>query len=89
MTRIPLKIAASLVFPMAFIALAEQASAPESHGVRVANMDSSVKPGDDFYRYTNGGWLKRTEIPPDRAVRNIDAWYAAFNVRAGRVVSGD
>jgi putative endopeptidase len=29
-------------------------------------MDRSVKPGDDFYRYTNGGWLKRTEIPPDR-----------------------
>jgi putative endopeptidase len=40
---------------------------PETHGIVVANMDPSVKPGDDFYTYTNGEWLKRTEIPPDRA----------------------
>jgi predicted metalloendopeptidase len=33
-------------------------------------MDRAVKPGDDFHRYANGGWLKRTEIPPDR--RYID-----------------
>ena len=26
-------------------------------------MDRSVKPGDDFYRYANGGWLKVTAIP--------------------------
>ena len=26
-------------------------------------MDRSVKPGDDFYRYANGGWLKTTTIP--------------------------
>ena len=26
--------------------------------------DTSVKPEDDFFTYVNGGWLKRTEIPP-------------------------
>jgi len=36
--------------------------------VDVAGMDTSVKPGDDFYGYANGGWMKTTEIPPDRAV---------------------
>jgi len=41
--------------------------APETHGIAVANMDRSVKPGDDFYHYANGKWIKRTEIPPDRA----------------------
>ena len=30
-------------------------------------MDRSVKPGDDFYLYSNGEWIKRTEIPPDRS----------------------
>ena len=30
-------------------------------------MDPAVKPGDNFYRYTNGGWMKRTVIPPDRS----------------------
>src|SRR5881398_2222548 len=29
------------------------------------NMDTSVKPGDDFFKYANGAWIKRTEIPPE------------------------
>jgi putative endopeptidase len=29
-------------------------------------MDPSIKPGDDFYAYANGGWIKGTEIPADR-----------------------
>jgi len=45
----------------------ETAPAQEAHGIAIANMDRSVKPGDDFYQYANGDWIKRTEIPPDRA----------------------
>src|SRR2546421_142161 len=30
-----------------------------------SNMDTSVKPADDFFLYANGGWIKRTEIPPE------------------------
>src|SRR6185503_16231061 len=30
-------------------------------------VDSTVRPGDDFYQYVNGAWLKATEIPPDRS----------------------
>ena len=40
---------------------------PAAHGIVVANMDPSVKPGDDFYLYANGGWIARTKIPADRA----------------------
>ena len=29
------------------------------------NMDTSVKPSDDFFLYADGGWIKRTEIPPE------------------------
>ena len=49
------------------IACAQNAPAPEMHGIAVANLDPSVKPGDDFYQYANGAWIKHTEIPPDRA----------------------
>lgn len=28
-----------------------------------ANMDMSVKPGDNFYQYANGAWVKKTPIP--------------------------
>src|SRR6266404_9185367 len=38
----------------------------DTHGISVANMDPSVKPGEYFYEYANGAWIKRTEIPPDR-----------------------
>jgi predicted metalloendopeptidase len=31
------------------------------------NLDPSVRPQDDFYRYADGGWLKRTVIPPEYA----------------------
>jgi len=30
-------------------------------------LDRSIAAGDDLLRSTNGGWLKRTEIPPDRS----------------------
>src|SRR3569832_813613 len=28
------------------------------------NLDQSIKPGDDFFKYANGGWLKKNPIPP-------------------------
>jgi endothelin-converting enzyme/putative endopeptidase len=37
-----------------------------SHGIAVSNIDSAVRPGDDFYLYANGAWIKRTELPADR-----------------------
>ena len=52
---------------LAFLAHAQQAERPAAHGISIANMDPSVKPGDNFYLYANGGWLKRTVIPADRS----------------------
>jgi putative endopeptidase len=55
----------------AIAAGAQNAPAPETHGVAVANMDRSVKPGDDFYHYANGNWINRTELPADRAAIDV------------------
>ena len=36
-------------------------------GIKLENMDMTVKAGDDFYAYANGGWQKRNPIPDDYA----------------------
>jgi putative endopeptidase len=40
--------------------------APQS-GVFTEYMDTSIRPGDNFYKYANGNWIKTTEIPPNRS----------------------
>ncbi|PHZ86296.1 peptidase M13 [Paremcibacter congregatus] len=42
-------------------------AAPLDSGVLTANMDTGVKPGDDFFEYVNGTWLKNYVIPEDKA----------------------
>lgn len=37
----------------------------EPAGINLADMDTTVSPQEDFYRFANGGWLERTEIPGD------------------------
>ena len=59
----------------------EQGSAVQGTelGIVPASMDTSVKPGDDFFAFTNGGWVKNTPIPEDRS--NIGAFYIADQQR--------
>ena len=42
-------------------------AAPPEAGIDRAGMDSAVAPGDDFFAYANGAWIKSTAIPPDRS----------------------
>ncbi len=42
-------------------------------GYDASAMDSSVKPGDDFFSYVNGAWDKRTQIASDRTFAGIDS----------------
>lgn len=37
--------------------------APPVQDILASNIDSSVRPGDDFFLFANGGWIKRTAIP--------------------------
>src|SRR3569833_264412 len=50
-------------------AAAPSQQTPQPHGPAVvpSYMDSSVRPGDDFYLYANGSWEKNTPIRPDRS----------------------
>lgn len=60
----------TMVAALAVAALAADAQAPAAaqgavHGVNKADMDLSVRPGDDFYQYAGGGWLKANPMKPE------------------------
>ena len=38
-----------------------------TYGFDASGIDTSVEPGDDFYSFANGAWVKRTEIPADKS----------------------
>jgi putative endopeptidase len=57
----------SVLFARAYAPASADTPAKAVHGIVVANMDRSVQPGDDFYDYANGAWIKKTVIPPDRS----------------------
>ena len=67
-----LKLVGIIAFGL-LAATAQDAPKPETLGINVANMDRSVKPGDNFHLYCNGDWIKRTEIPPDRSRLSVFA----------------
>jgi putative endopeptidase len=47
-------------------------STPAAHGINLAGMDRSRKPGDDFFKFANGTWDRTTQIPADRASWGVD-----------------
>src|SRR5690349_20516778 len=57
--------------------LASAGDAPEpklkygSWGLDLVGMDSKTKPGDDFFRYANGTWLDKTQIPSDKPAYSL------------------
>ena len=46
----------------------EQGNTSDFVAFEKANFDTTTKPGDDFYQYANGGWLKTGEIPASESM---------------------
>lgn len=67
-TALALAATAASADPSAAPAAASSSKATiGTFGFDTTGMDKSVKPGDDFYDYANGVWVKRTPIPADRS----------------------
>jgi putative endopeptidase len=52
-------------------------------GIDTAGMDTSAKPGDDFFAYVNGNWAKNTPIPSDKS--SFGAFLALRDLSEARV----
>src|SRR6187549_3551743 len=57
----------------------ERTAPASGPGIVPASMDTSVQPGDDFFAYANGNWVKNTPIPEDRS--SIGGFYLADKER--------
>jgi len=70
--------------PAASAAMASTAATPAPAstapdiGINLSYIDKSVKPGDNFFEYANGDWLKTAQIPADRS--STGAFYDIFEV---------
>ncbi|AYB33662.1 M13 family metallopeptidase [Chryseolinea soli] len=45
---------------------AEEDKLPEGVGINLSYVDTTVRPQDDFFKYVNGGWIAKTNIPADQ-----------------------
>jgi putative endopeptidase len=61
----------------AMLATASLISVAPAYGTDEAGVDTTIQPGDDFFAWANGGWLKATEIPPAK-----DRWSARSEIDA-------
>ena len=52
---------------LALLASAGLHAEPKTSGVDIGNIDSAVRPQDNFFLNLNGKWLASTEIPSDKA----------------------
>src|SRR4051794_26765808 len=57
----------------------ESAASASELGIVQGSMDRSAQPGDDFFAYANGAWVKDTPIPEDRS--SIGGFYIADKER--------
>lgn len=55
--------------------------------ILAADIDSTVKPGDDFFEYANGGWIKRNPIPADQSSWGIGNLVIEENLKRLKEIS--
>src|SRR5579862_4826855 len=60
-----------MVFALAFFSCNQPSSAKPDKDFLADDIDTSVSPAQDFFNYANGGWIKRTSIPPDESAWGV------------------
>ncbi len=74
--KLPLLATITLFACTASTISAAEPGAAKTIGLDLSLRNMTVKPGDDFEEYANGGWRKTTEIPPDRS--SVGVTYDVF-----------
>lgn len=75
-----------LLIALAVPALSQTAS---PSGVDLGARDTSVRPGDDFFRYALGSWYTQAQIPPDQTETGADTEVSARVREQLRLITED
>jgi Predicted metalloendopeptidase len=51
------------------------------------NLDTTVSPGEDFFLYANGGWIKKNPIPAEQSSWGIGNLVIEENLKRLRAIS--
>ncbi|RYY63958.1 MAG: M13 family peptidase, partial [Chitinophagaceae bacterium] len=78
----PLLPAALLAFTLAGTGLAGPAAVAQQKFIDPANMDLSYKPGDDFYMYSGGTWIRNNPVPAKETRWGAFNQLRDFNINA-------
>ncbi len=62
-TKICIPLTAAAIAVMTLLGACKQNQT--TSGIDLANMDTTIVPGNDFYRYAGGGWIKAHPITPE------------------------
>jgi putative endopeptidase len=72
-----MKFLVSILFSVALLSIAGSRAGTDGKpqygtwGFDTAGADLKAKPGDDFFRYANGAWLDRVQIPADKPAYSL------------------
>src|SRR5947209_20628377 len=65
----------SLLARLAVVVILQPQTPPKPQygawGFDLAGADTKTEPGDDFFRYANGTWIDKTQIPPDKPAYSL------------------
>jgi len=57
----------SIILFSALVSLAACTNTPDKNVTEITGIDSSIKPGDNFFMYVNRNWYDTAQIPPSQA----------------------
>ncbi|RUL71056.1 M13 family metallopeptidase [Dyella choica] len=78
-------LAALCLYPLGILAADQAPDFSSPDGQYPDWLDRNVKPGVDFFHFSNGGWLKANPIPPDRSEWGA---YVAVDLQNQRFIHG-
>lgn len=73
----------------AFLGCNDDKTTANKPDVLAINMDTTVKPWDDFFLYANGGWIKNNKIPDEQSSWGIGNLVIEENLKRLRTINED